>query len=107
MTATTREELPTHRPETGVALVGLVLALAGAVARDSLGVSPIVTALGVGLLIAGTTSLAVAGSDRLRYSVAFVALLATPLLAFGGAVRMLGAVGVAVVLGGVAYSRLR
>ncbi|AGN02291.1 hypothetical protein L593_11740 [Salinarchaeum sp. Harcht-Bsk1] len=91
--------------ESSVVLVGLLFAVVGLTFQDSVGVSSLLLALGIGLVVAGTVYLTVEGSAAVRLSLTFLALVALPLLFFGGLVRLLGVLGIGAVLVGALYSR--
>jgi hypothetical protein len=93
-------------PESSVAFAGLVLAAVGLALQDSLGITSLVAALGLAFVVAGTAYVATEAARPIRLAVVFVALVGAQLLAFGGAVRLVGAVLVGVVLVAAGYSRL-
>lgn len=101
-----REHVRLNLPETSIALIGLLSFFVGISLRDIFGASALLVSFGIAFLIAGTTYVAADGTDLLRYSLSFVALVAVPLVAFSGIVRYLGAAGIAVVTIGLIYSRL-
>lgn len=102
MTGTVRRDLALS--ESGVAGIGLACILAGFVGTGVPGVARLLVALGVGLTLAGTVYVATDGPTWLRFGLPFVALVAAQLCFFGGVVRWLGAIGVVIVVAGVAYS---
>jgi len=93
-------------PESSVVLIGLVFAIIGLTFRDSVGFTSLLAALGIGLVVAGTVYLAVEGSELLQLSLAFLSLVALPLLFYGSVVRWIGGVMIGAVLVGVLYTRI-
>lgn len=93
-------------PESSIALVGLALALVGLTLQDSVGVTSLLTAVGIGLLVAGTVYVATEGSQLTRLTIVFVSLVAVQLLAFGGPVRWIGGVTIGAVVVATSYTRL-
>ena len=57
-------------------------------------------------MIAGTVYIAVEGTEVVRLSLAFVALAALPLFAYGGIVQWVGALLTGTVVAGALYSRV-
>lgn len=92
--------------ESGIVLMSLVVAIAGLSFRDPLGISSLLAAMGIGLLVAGTVYISVRGSEIVRVSLAFVALVALPLLSFGGVVQWIGGLMGGIVIVGALYSRV-
>lgn len=92
--------------ESSIVLIGLLLAIVGLAFRDTLGITTLLAAVGIGLVIAGTVYIAVEGSEIVRLSLAFVALVALPLFAYGGIVRWVGGLMTGIVLCGAVYSRI-
>lgn len=93
-------------PESSIVLIGLLFAIAGLILRNSLGISPLLVALGIGLVIAGTVYIAVDGAESVRLFLSFISLVAFQLLAYGSIVRWIGGGMIAVVVVAAAYSRL-
>ena len=92
--------------ESSIVTIGLVFAIVGLTLRDSFGFSSLLAALGIGLVIGGLVYLAVDGSEILRLTLAFIALVALPLLFYGSVVRLLGVSMLGTVVVGALYSRL-
>ncbi|GAB3323199.1 hypothetical protein [Haloplanus salinarum] len=92
--------------ESSIVLIGLLLAIVGLAFRDTVGVTSLLVAVGIGLMIAGTVYLAVEGREVLRLSLAFIALLALPLFAYSGIVQWIGGFMTGTVVVGVLYSRV-
>lgn len=94
-------------PETttvqGTTAVGIVLVVVGTV-LDVGGIERIVLALGLALSLAGIVYLAAPGTDRFRYAVAFAAVVTGQLALFGGAVRLVGLLGLLAVFVAVAVT---
>lgn len=93
-------------PESSIVLLGLVFATIGLTFRDSIGFSSLLASLGIGLLIAGTVYIAVDAAEVVRLLLAFVALVAVPLLAYGSVVRWIGGLMIVAVIGGAVYTRI-
>jgi hypothetical protein len=93
-------------PESSIVLIGLLLAIVGLSFRDTFGITSILAAVGIGLVIAGTVYIAVEGSELLRLSLSFIALVALPLLSYGSIVRWIGGLMYGLVAVGALYSRL-
>lgn len=93
-------------PESSVVLIGLLLAIVGLSFRDTFGITSIFAAVGIGLVVAGTVYIAVEGSELIRLSMAFVALVALPLLSYGSIVRWTGGLMIGLVVVGALYSRV-
>ena len=91
--------------ESSIVLIGLLFAIVGLTFRDSVGITSLLAAVGIGLAIAGTVYIAVEGPELLRLSLAFVALVALPLLSYGGVVQWIGGLLIVIVAGGAVYSR--
>jgi hypothetical protein len=92
--------------ESSIVLIGLVFTIVGLTFRDSFGFTSLLAALGIGLVVAGTVYIAVDGTERIRLSLTFVALVALPLLGYGSVVRWIGGAMIAAVIVGALYSRL-
>ena len=92
--------------ESSIVIIGLVLAIVGLTLRDSFGFSSLLAALGIGLVIGGLVYLAVDGSELLRLALAFISLVALPLLFYRSVVRLIGASMLGTVFIGALYSRL-
>ncbi|ELZ28124.1 hypothetical protein C475_04945 [Halosimplex carlsbadense 2-9-1] len=92
--------------ESSIVLIGLLFAIVGLVFRDSFGFTSLLAALGIGLVVAGTVYIAAEGPEVVRLSLAFVSLVALPLLSYGSVVRWIGAMMVGAVVVGVSYSRI-
>jgi hypothetical protein len=92
--------------ESSIVLIGLLLAIVGLTFRDTVGITSLLTAVGTGLVIAGTVYIAVEGSEVIRLSLVLLALVALPLLAYGGIVRWIGGLMIGTVVGGALYSRV-
>lgn len=92
--------------ESSIVLFGLLFAIVGLVFRDSLGFTRLLAAIGVGLVVAGTVYIAVEGSELFRLSVAFISLVALPLLSYGSVVRWIGGAMIGAVIIGASYSRI-
>ena len=93
-------------PESSIVLIGLLLAVVGLAFRDSFGITSILAAVGIGLVVAGTVYLAVEGSELLRLSLSFLALVALPRLSYGSIVRVVGGLTCGLVAVGALYTRL-
>jgi hypothetical protein len=63
-------------------------------------------ALGIGLVIAGMVYIAVEGPELVRLSLAFIALVALPLLSYGSVVRVTGGIMIGTVIFGAVYTRI-
>jgi hypothetical protein len=92
--------------ESSIVLIGLLFTIVGLVFRDSLGLTSLLAAIGVGLVVAGTVYITVEGSELIRLSLAFISLVALPLLSYGSVVRWIGAIMIGTVIVGAAYSRI-
>jgi len=92
--------------ESSVLLIGILLTIVGLTFRDTAGITSLLAAVGIGLVIAGTVYIAVEGSDVVRLSLVFIALVALPLLAYGGIVRWIGGLMIGTVIVGALYSRI-
>jgi hypothetical protein len=75
---------------SGLVLAGLLITSVGLVLQDTLGVTTMLTALGIALVVAGTTVLIAEGTDVFRGSLAFGSLVGAQLLPFSGLVRAAG-----------------
>lgn len=93
-------------PESSIVLIGLLFATVGLTFRDSFGFTSLLAALGIGLTIAGTVYIAVEGTELVRLSLAFISLVALPLLSYGGVVRWVGGSMIGAVIVGAVYTRL-
>lgn len=93
-------------PESSIVLIGLLLTVGGLLFQDSIGVTPLLTAVGIGLLIAGTVYIAAKGSELTRLTLAFVSLVAVQLVASSGVVQWIGGVLIGIVVVAILYSRL-
>lgn len=92
--------------EWSIVLIGLLLAIVGLAFRDAVGITSMLGAVGIGLVIAGTVYIAVDGPEIVRLSLAFLALVALPLFAYGGIVQWIGGLMTSTVIVGVLYSRV-
>jgi hypothetical protein len=92
--------------ESSIVLIGLLFAIAGLTLQDPMGVTSLLTAVGIGLVIAGTVYIAVQGSEVVRLSMSFLALVALPLLSYGGVVQWTGGLMIGTVVVGALYSRI-
>ncbi|MHB9287357.1 hypothetical protein ACKVMT_10005 [Halobacteriales archaeon Cl-PHB] len=92
--------------ESSIVLIGLVFAIVGLAFRDSYGFTSILAALGIGLVVAGTVYIAVEGREVVRLSLAFISLVALPLLSYGSVVRWIGGIMIGAVIVGASYSRI-
>ena len=92
--------------ESSIVLIGLLLAIIGLTFRDTAGITSLLAAVGIGLVIAGTVYIAVEASEVVRLSLVFIALVAMPLLAYGGIVQWIGGLMIGTVVGGALYSRV-
>ena len=92
--------------ESSVLLIGILLTIVGLTFRDTAGITSLLAAVGIGLVIAGTVYIAVEGSEVVRLSLVFIALVALPLLAYGGIVRWIGGLMIGTVIVGALYSRI-
>jgi hypothetical protein len=106
MDALQRIESTPTLPESSIVLVGLLFAIVGIVFRDSFGFTTLLAALGIGLVIAGTVYIAVEGSELVRLSLAFVSLVALPLLSYDSVVRWIGAVTIGAVAAVALFTRI-
>lgn len=93
-------------PESSIILIGLVLTAGGILFRDSIGITTLLTAIGIGLLIAGTVYIAARGSELARLTIAFVSLIAVQLVTFGGVVQWIGGAMIGIIIAAITYSRL-
>lgn len=93
-------------PESSIVLIGLLLAIVGLTFRDTFGISSLLAAMGIGLVIAGTVYIAVEGSEVVRLSVVLIALVALPLFAYGGVVQLIGGLMTGMVVVGALYSQV-
>ena len=92
--------------ESSIVLIGLLLAIVGLSFRDTFGITSILAAVGIGLVVAGTVYIAVEGPELVRLSLVFVALVAVPLLSYGSIVRWIGGLMAGLVVVGALYSRV-
>ncbi len=92
--------------ESSIVLIGLLFAIVGLTFRDTVGVTSLLAAVGIGLVVAGTVYIAVEGSEVVRLSLAFLALVALPLFAYGGIIQWIGGLMIGTVVGGALYSRV-
>jgi hypothetical protein len=92
--------------ESRIVLLGLVFAIVGLTFRDSFGFSSLLASLGIGLVILGTVYIAVDGREVVRLLLAFIALVAVPLLAYGSVVRWIGGLMIVAVIGSAFYTRI-
>ena len=106
MASLLKERTTPTLPESSIVLIGLVFTIIGLTFRDSVGGTSLLAALGIGLVIAGTVYIAVEGPERLRLSLAFIALLALPLFSYGGGIQWVGGLMMAIVIAGAVYSRV-
>lgn len=93
-------------PESSIVLIGLLLAIVGLSFRDTFGITSILAAVGIGLVVAGTVYIAVEGSEIVRLSLSFIALVALPLLSYGSIVQWIGGLMYGLVAVGAVYTRL-
>ena len=93
-------------PESSIVLIGLLLAIVGLSFRDTFGITSILAAVGIGLVVAGTVYIAVEGSEIVRLSLSFIALVALPLLSYGSIIRWIGGLMCGLVAFGALYTRL-
>lgn len=93
-------------PESGIVVLGLVFAIVGLAFRDSFGFSSLLAALGIGLVVAGTVYIAIDGPEIVRLSLAFISLVAFPLLSYGSVIRWIGGTLLLVVIGAAVYTRI-
>lgn len=93
-------------PESSIVLIGLVLTVGGLLFRGSNGIAPLLTAIGIGLLIAGTVYIAARGSELTRLTLAFVSLVAVQLVTFGDVVQWVGGALIGIIGTVISYSRL-
>ncbi len=92
--------------ESTIVIIGLLFAIAGLTFRDSFGISSLLAATGIGLLVAGTVYMAVEAHEVVRLSLAFLGLVALPLLSYGGIVQWLGGLMIGIVIIGAFSSRV-
>ncbi len=93
-------------PESSIVLIGLLFAIVGLTFQDSFGFTSILAALGIGLVIAGTVYIAVEGTELIRLSLAFISLVALPLLSYGSVVRWIGGLMIGAVIVSAVYTRI-
>ena len=93
-------------PESRIVLIGLLFAIVGLTFRDSFGFTSLFAALGVALVIAGTVYIAVEGPELVRLSLAFISLVALPLLSYGSVIRWIGGILIGAVIIGALYTRI-
>jgi len=101
-------QLPSTRrtvPESSIALGGVVLVLAVLAFQDTFAVGRLLAGFGVGFVLAGGSYVVADGGSLVRFAHAFAALVAAPLLFFGGLVGWLGLGAVALVATSIALSR--
>jgi len=92
--------------ESSIVLIGLLLTIVGLTFGDTAGITSLLAAVGIGLVIAGTVYIAVEASEVIRLSLVFIALVAMPLLAYGGIVQWIGGLMIGTVVCGALYSRV-
>lgn len=93
-------------PESSIVLIGLLLAIVGLTFQDTFGISSLLAAMGIGLVIAGTVYITVEGSELVRLSLVFIALVALPLFAYGGIIQLIGGLMIGIVVVGAVYSQV-
>ena len=93
-------------PESSIVLIGLLLAIVGLAFRDPFGFTSLLGALGIGLVVSGTVYIAVESSEVVRLSLAFISLIALPLLSYGSVVRWMGGIMIGAVIVAASYSRI-
>ena len=93
-------------PESSIVLVGLACTIVGLAFRDPVGLTTLLVAVGIGLSVGGTVYIAVDGPEIVRLSLAFVSLVALPLLAYGSIVRWTGGLLVGTVAVCALYTRI-
>lgn len=93
-------------PESSIVLIGLLCTVLGLTFRDSIGITPLLTAVGIGLVIAGTVYIAVEGPELVRLALVFVSLVAVQLVTFGGVVQRVGGVAIGAVAVAILYTRV-
>jgi hypothetical protein len=106
MDALQRNSNTSTLPESSIVLIGLLFAIVGLTFRDSFGFTSILGALGIGLVIAGTVYIAAEGTELLRLSLAFISLVALPLLSYGSVVRWIGGLMIGAVIVSAVYTRI-
>ncbi len=89
-----------------VAMAGFALAAIGLTVQDTFGATTMAAGLGLALALAGSTYVATGASTKVRLGTALTALVAAPLLFFGGPLQLLGGVSVAALALGIAYTRI-
>ncbi len=99
-------QAPASLPESTIVVTGLVFTIVGLTFRDTAGFTSLLAALGIGLVIAGTVYIAVEGPELVRLSLAFISLVALPLLFYGSVVRWIGALMIGAVIVGALYTRI-
>ena len=92
--------------ELGVVTFGLVLAIVGLTWQDTVGITPMLAAVGIALVVGGVVYIAVDGPEPVRFVLAFAALVAVQLLAVSGVLRWAGAATALAIATAVGYSRL-
>ena len=92
--------------ESSIVLIGLLFAIVGFTFRDSFGITSLLAALGIGLVVAGTVYIAVEGPELIRLSLAFISLVALPLLSYGSVVRWIGGLLIGAVIASTLYNRI-
>lgn len=93
-------------PVSSIVRIGLLLAIVGLTFRDTLGATSLLAAVGIGLVISGTVYIGVEGSEVVRLSLVFIALVALPLFAYGGIIQWIGGLMAGTVVVGGLYSRV-
>ena len=93
-------------PESSIILIGLLFAIVGLTFRDSFGFTSLLAVLGIGLVIAGVVYIAVEGPELVRLSLAFISLVALPLLSYGSVIRWIGGIMMGTVIIGAVYTRI-
>ncbi|WP_436930628.1 hypothetical protein [Halosimplex halobium] len=93
-------------PESSIVLLGLLFTIVGLIFRDSFGFTSLLAAVGIGLVIAGTVYIAVEGSELVRLSLAFISLVALPLLSYGSIIRWIGGIMIGAVIVGALFTRI-
>jgi|GEM_PF-1638530 len=93
-------------PESSIVLIGFLFTIVGLTFRDSFGLTTLLAALGIGLIVAGTVYIAVEGSELVRLSLAFMSLVALPLLSYGSVIRWTGGIIIGAVIVGAVYTRI-
>jgi hypothetical protein len=89
-----------------ILLVGLLAVGVGLTLPGFPGITSLLLAFGIGLVVGGTVYLAAIGSERYRLSLAFLALVAVPLLGFGGTMQWVAILMIGAVICGALSSRV-